>query len=512
MRFSIGKNGFLAVCLIAAASLAGFSPTVSLGDDGIASDAIINRAGLTVEWFTHSGVSSSGELADWHINVDENKSTTFFTIEAGSYREKFSQHTLGPSGKPYGIDGALEYAAIRKEVLEAELANEGLKDVEVKIDQYSLPETTVYIMTSSGVVKAIDGDSGETKWSTEVGSPRNPSIGLGANHSYVAAVNGSRVYCLEAATGKELWSAQCRYAAGSSPTVADDRIYVPLFNGRLESFGIKNKGLDPYAFVSMGEGTARPLTTEKTVAWPTSRGELNVASRFGDKNGVAYQLRSDAAIVSSATFKEGMFFVTSLDGFVYAVDEDRGSIVWQVSTGHSISQSPMPLGNHVYVINDKKELYKFDAKTGVNAPGWEVPQKNIQRFVGAGKSNLYVLDRFGQLKVLSQKSGAVLSSVGLGSVKATLPNLQTDRLYVVSDRGMIQCIREVSSPVPHFHSNEFVAVEVDPAQATTKPGDGAPPKKPVDADLDDPFKSIDAAGAPPAKEKSPLVDDDDPFK
>ena len=544
MRFSIGKCGLLtrsAGCLLAAAMvLVGFQGT-GFANDGLTSNAIIHRAGLTIEWFTHTGVGAPGGLTDWHINVNENKSTTYFTIKAGKYREKFSQNTLSPFGVPYGVEGAREYAIVRSDVLKAEFENDGIKDVKIEVQEYTLPETTVYTLTSGAIVQAIDADTGEVKWSTLVGDPALPSIGVGSNNEFVAAVNGSTLYCLDTKNGKLKWSAKCRYAVSSSPTVAVESIYVPLINGTLETFALDEKGLNSYAYISKGRGTSRAVATEKTVAWPTSQGNLNVAAQFGEKRGVAYQLRSNDAIVSPPAYADGMFFVASLDGFLYAVDEERGVVVWQFSTGHAIAQAPVVLGDFVFVINEKREMFKIGTKSGLEAPGWENPRNDVDRFIAAGKENMYLVDRFGNLMVMSQDAGATLSTVRIGGVKSILPNLENDRLYMVSDRGTIQCIREIASPIPHFHSNEFLAVKFDPADPDNKlDASGQPiPEKP---DPDDPFAlpgnpdtnkppaaddnpfgsnkqdAIDDAnnpfggGAKKADDSSSKSDDDDPFK
>ncbi len=507
MRFSTGKTGFstgpAGRMLSIVALLVCFAST-SGANDGITSNAVIHRAGLTVDWYTHTGAGVSGRLVDWNINVDENKPTTFFTIHSGEYQEKFSQNTLNSFGKPFGIEGARDYAGLRVEILKAEFENDGIKDPDIKVSEYTLPQTTVYVLTSNSIVKAIDGDSGEIKWTSQIGDPSLPSIGLGSNDDYVAAVNGSRLYCLDSKNGKIKWSAKCRYAVSAAPTVSDEKIYVPLFNGRLEAFELAKNGQSSYAFVSKGRGTARPLVTEKTVAWPTSTGDMNVAAKYGEKSGVAYQLRSDNAIVSTPAFKEGMFYVSSLDGFVYAVEEERGVIVWQLATGSSISQAPVALGNYIFVINGLNQLFKIDAKTGREAAGWEEPRINIARYIGAGKENLYLIDVFGNLVVMSQDTGSKLSTVEIGSVKSILPNLESDRLYVVSKHGTIQCIREIGSPIPYFHSNEFVAVEVDPANR--QPGsDDQGQLKPGEVDLDDPF------GTGVKKPAAPGFNADDPF-
>ncbi len=262
MRRSIGEFSSwmaMASCLAVAILLSSvLAPSVE-ANDGADPEVAINRAGLMVDWFTHSGAGARGKLVDWQLDINENKATTFFTITAGRYREVFSENTISPFGKPYGMDGAVEFASIRKEILEAELKNDGVKNVEVKISQYTLPESTIYFVTSLGVVTAIDADTGMLKWSTLVGDGRLPSIGVAANNNHVAAINGSSVYCLEAETGKILWNQKCRYAVSAPPSVSEENVYVPLVNGRLETFSIENKGLSSTVFVAEGVGMACPL-------------------------------------------------------------------------------------------------------------------------------------------------------------------------------------------------------------------------------------------------------------
>ncbi len=519
--------------------------TMVNANDGVVSDAIIHRAGLQVEWNTHSGVGIRDRVVDWHLDVNENKPTTYFTIRAGQYREKFSQNKISPFGKPYGIDGAIEYASVRKEVLTAELENDGVKDPKILVDQYTLPESTIYLLTSSGDVKAIDADSGETKWHNQVGDPRLPSIGVSSaswmadevvedndfglsdsvgkktmlvHVTRVAVINGSTLYCLDGETGKKLWSQKCRYAVGAPPKISDKNVYVPLVNGRLEIFNLEKDGLQSKAFVAVGEGVSRPVLTEKTISWSTGNGHMNVAPRFGGKM-VSYQLRADGGISNSAAYDSGMFYVTSLDGFVYAVDEDRGSVTWQVSTGAANTEAAVPLGTSVFVINDNYELFKLSAASGVFENGWETPKQNVAKFLGASKNHLFVLDKVGNLNVLSQESGAVLSSVPFGSVDKVLLNLQNDRLYVTSVGGMVQCMREESSPIPHFHANEFGVVQVDPTDlngqqsAKAKGGGMAGDLEDPFKQADDPFKSspADAAGGGDPFATKPMEDDGDPF-
>ena len=483
--------------------------------DEIVSDAIIHRAGLQVEWATHSGAGARGRIVDWHLNVNENKSTTYYSISAGQFNEKFSEKTLNAFGRPLAEDesfGVNEYIDVRKRVLAAELKYLGHEEAEIKVDQYSLPESTIYLYTSTGSVSAIDADTGAVKWQNRVGDTRFKSVGIGADNDHVAVVNGSTIYCLTADSGKVVFSAKCRHGVSAGPAVSEDRIYVPLVNGRLEVFKIEERGVNSSSFASTGESTSSPLITEKAISWTTDRGYMNVVEKYGGRS-VSYQLRADDAIVGQPVHQSGVFYVTSLDGFVYALDEDKGSVIWQVSTGASISQSPAVFGNFVYVVNDDNELFKLETQQGYNAPGWEAPRAGISKIIGAGQKDIFVTDKIGNLKVLSQSSGAVLSSVPFGAVDKVLANRQSDRLYFSNRHGLVQCIREVASAVPHFHFGEFGSVEVATTKVSGPSEAGEKPKKDAGADFEDPFKANDDPFAPGGDDQGAPEpgDDEDPF-
>ena len=479
-------------------------------DDLIASNAVVDKAGLTIDWFTQSGVAGKESIVDSVLNVNENKATTFFVLEAGKIREVISEKSLDAFGKPFGIEGALQYIEDRKEVISAELKNEGITNVEIKLDQYTLPESTVYTLSSDGVVTAINADTGKTNWTAEIGDNRVPSIGLAVSDDFVAAANVLSVYLLEASTGRVLWTRKCAGPIAAPPAVSDERIYVPLTNGRMESFPTGNGGGGSFTFVARGRGTVRPLITDLTVSWPTSTGDLNIAVLHGDKtNAISYRLVSDEAIVSSPAYKDGTLYVSSLDGFVYAIDEQTGSIKWEVSTGEGISQSPVPLGTSVYVVTDDRKFYKLDAKTGYQQ--WAKPIENMGQFVGASQARIYLTDPFGRLVVIGRESGAILSQIPAGQIDHIATNSQTDRLYFGSHAGLLQCLREKQSHTPYFHANELES-KAEPSAVSL---DGSAEKKPPEPKMeDDPFGGLGKPDNQPAPktDSKPATAEDDPFK
>ena len=75
------------------------------------------------------------------------------------------------------------------------------------------------------------------------------------------------------------------------------------------------------------------------------------------------------------------------------------------------------------------------------------------------------------LLVLSAASGAKLDSIPTAGISTVLANPDTDRIYLVSNSGLIQCLREAEQTEPFLHNAE--------RKAAAKAGLTPPPKKEV---------------------------------
>ena len=513
----------LAICLAASTAFALDGRTLS--------NAAVAPAGLRVNWMSQIATGSRGSIVDLYLNVNENNSTTFYALDFGLGREVITQNDLDAFGNPRGIEGAQEFAELRKEIVRAELDARGFEKTEIKMAKYTLPETILYSLTTDGLITATNADTGKTKWQVNVSNHNQPAIGIGANNNYVAAVCGSSVYCINAENGKMLFERPCASSPSSSPAISDELIYVPLINGRVEVFNIGARGVASVRFVGSGRALSRPTLTEKSISWATTSGHLNVAmhkirankdsfkkessdepktpselarerakemldqriAALDSIGGITYRLRTADEFHCAATYLDGMFFASSLQGFVYGINEAAGSIEWEFSTGEEIDQSPIPIGNALFVVTSNHSLYKMNAQTG--ALVWEVPVSGVSEYVGASKDKLYVKDPAGNLIVLDQETGNRVGSVFARGMDLVLANSQSDRLYIGTQRGLIQCLSEVSSAIPHFHSSEFIAAADKPASEMEKGMEAA-----VEED-DDPF----------AKFKVKEAEDDNPF-
>ena len=491
-------------------------PAQTTWAQGMISSDEANRAGMIVKWFTQLEGVGPSELVNLDLVIDEDQATTFFEVKGGRYSEVLSERDLDPKGKPYTVEEAESMAKIRGEVMQARLIAKGSTDI-VQINRFVLPKSTIYSISNSGILHSINAESGKTNWETQIGTRNFPTSGVGGSKKYVAAVNGSTVYCLGAEKGSTLWSRRCVNAVMGPPSVSDTAIFVPLIDGRLQVFQIEGDGHNSQTLISSGRALYAPTVSGNYVSWATDKGMLSVAP-IDIMNRINYRLRGESPFLAPATSKGGMLFCVTASGYVYAIDQVKGRVVWTISLGEQVRLSPFPLGDYLFVVTDDHNLYKFDARTGAMAEGWSKPRRDVGNFVGAGKDRMYVQNAAGSLVVLDQKSGGQLGSVPAQERLHPLVNFTSDRIYLCSSSGVIECLRETAAVAPFFHDDEFSeivmakpsiesneALPTDPDPAETKPGAAPDPfgdsKKPPEAD--DPFGEKKTTPSKPAN--------DDPF-
>lgn len=82
-------------------------------------------------------------------------------------------------------------------------------------------------------------------------------------------------------------------------------------------------------------------------------------------NVASMQLRwSHGNVISSPAVVNGMIFIGSNDGSVYALKASSGSKLGSFATQSHVQSSPAVVNGKVYVSSDDNNLYALDTRTG----------------------------------------------------------------------------------------------------------------------------------------------------
>lgn len=428
-----------------------------------------------------------------------------------------------------------------------------------RVTQVLIGKDNVYVQTDQAALHAIDRATGQSRWVAHTGNRNHPSLGMSADRDFVATVNGSSLFILNRYTGKLLWKKQLDGAPGGGPALSEDWVFVPMINGlvlayrlqptldplielgkledldleenaaaaeaeRRESLRLRQDDAPKLACQSFGRIFVQPTILrenegEVMVAWPTDRGFLFVARldrRSEDAFALKYQLETDAGIAAAPAYlppdpddpaDTGIVFTASRDGVLHALREKDGTALWRFPTSEPIVESPVVLEGRVYFTTQPGGLYSLDAQTGAEL--WWAPQ--ITKFVAASPARVYAADKLGRLLILDRKTGARLDSLDLALVPIKVTNALTDRIYLATETGLVQCLHEIELSEPVRHSGRAKAAEPQQTKPKKPDAGGAGEKEPEEPDFDNPFATGDQQDGEAEEPADDAPADDNPF-
>jgi outer membrane protein assembly factor BamB len=197
-----------------------------------------------------------------------------------------------------------------------------------------------------------------------------------------------------------------------------------------------------------------------------------------------YRLETGAEIVAPPSYLHPDVIVASLEGEVFAMNEMSGQQHWKYSCGFPVTRAPAGVGDRVFVTSGEPALHCISATTGFGM--WEAP--HVQQFAAASNDRVYGVNDLGEFVVLNAATGVTLAKIRSDRPIHALVNDQTDRVYLVSDDGMVECLHELNMKAPMYHN--------------PKP---TPPKeeaKPAAASAPQPAKAAEKPVKAPAKAKA----------
>jgi hypothetical protein len=202
------------------------------------------------------------------------------------------------------------------------------------------------------------------------------------------------------------------------------------------------------------------------------------------------------------------------------MQELTGARRWKYATGFPIERAAAPAGKRVFITSVEPALHCVDAVSGDRL--WETP--HMKQFSAASSTRVYGVDDLGAFVVLNGSTGNIVGRIAVDRPIRSLVNNETDRVYLVSAEGVVECLREIDAKTPLQHrldSGEDMtkpdAAAKQPASAT-QPAATAPPSDEVSPfdDPSPPAKTAPPAGDQPATPEKPagdfgVPDDENPF-
>ncbi len=331
-----------------------------------------------------------------------------------------------------------------------------------RVTNWILYENNLLAASNGGLVQSFNAETGETLWATQPGPLDQPAFGPAVSQGYVALVSGASLYALDRTNGRLLWSKELGSAPAEAPALSDTDAYVPFLSGRIESYQLADPKKPTWYFQSVGRIFYPPTVSGQLVSWPTSRGYLYVGQSVSPH--VLYRIQTNSVAIAPPTEGYDSLYVAVQDGNVHCFSLLNGKERWRHSMGFPARGRPGIVGKRLYVASSEPMLHALDAVSGRLL--WSIP--DVTQFASQGTDNVYGLDDFGRLVVFNKETGQYIGTLpGAGGFQ-TVFNEQSDRIYLVDNRGLVQCLREIGAVEPtRYRQDAAEEDEGKPAEETS---------------------------------------------
>jgi len=201
---------------------------------------------------------------------------------------------------------------------------------------------------------------------------------------------------------------------------------------------LDDEGDDPFL-----QGTQDDLFAPKDDVFTTPTPTPTLApTKNGLLNGIfAMEAENGEEIIPS------MILAGSIAGFVVAINDSTGDLLWKFVATDPIIQRVIIVKNHVYACSLSGGMYCLDARNGEEI--WF--SKGITQFIAESKGFVYALNSRREIAILDRNTGHVQATLPAMPFDFFLDNCETDRIYAGTNKGLLQCLREIHLPDPVKH-------------------------------------------------------------
>ena len=95
-------------------------------------------------------------------------------------------------------------------------------------------------------------------------------------------------------------------------------------------------------------------------------------------NSVKWTFKTGGPIVSSPAIADGVVYIGSMDGYIYAIDQATGKEKWKYKSRMAIASSPAVASGILYFVSSAGALGALDAASG--KPKWVLPTEYERKF------------------------------------------------------------------------------------------------------------------------------------
>ncbi|MDZ7730306.1 MAG: PQQ-binding-like beta-propeller repeat protein [Natrialbaceae archaeon] len=291
-------------------------------------------------------------------------------------------------------------------------------------------------------------DDPRVSWSVQTGGDIWGSAAVAQERVYIPSYDGY-CYAFDATDGSELWRYELGEVTDSSPAITEELVVLGGFDKRIHGID-RETGDRRWRFDADGIVRSSPTIRDGTVYIGTHcqvaecrrdvydinpDGPGYLVALDGGTGEVRWRFETGAGVVSTPAIDETTAYVGGTDGVVYAVDRESGEEEWTFETNEAIFSSPALEGETLYIGDTAGVVFAIDVSDGTEEWHFQLPPRMKEGSPAVGDDTIFIgSGGFGHGSVIygiDRADGTETWSTGVsGVVLGSSPALVQDRIYV----------------------------------------------------------------------------------
>lgn len=272
--------------------------------------------------------------------------------------------------------------------------------------ELAIDKGSAYFGGGDGFFYSANLETGRVNWRYDVRNPMVSRPTVSGGRVFVTTTDDT-VYAFDAGTGKWLWHYKRRTSpiatihGASTPWVDGNEALVGLSDGFLVSLSVADGQLKWERKLHSGskftDVDAHPIVEEGVIYVPSYDGALYALKRQGG----AILWRFDAGGSKQVVLQDKNIYLPASDGTIYALQKDNAKVLWKFDLDRGSPTQLVVTDQYVIVGSSYQYLYAIDKNTGKGvyrynvgfgsgfsgAPAYDSASRRLYLLSGAG--NLY---------------------------------------------------------------------------------------------------------------------------
>jgi eukaryotic-like serine/threonine-protein kinase len=202
----------------------------------------------------------------------------------------------------------------------------------------------------------LDAKTGKELWSVPTGNYINGAPAVEGNRIVFGGCDGY-LRTIDAVSGKEQLKLKLKSYIPASPAIYDSITYVALYGQKILAIDRENKILWSYASKNDVAFLSSPAVNRELVVIGDRDGLVHIINRTDGKKLTEFQTSGDIAV--GPVISDRRAVVTDKDGFIYIFDLTTGKELWRHQLGPEITAPIAVVGNKIIIADNDGNITLF---------------------------------------------------------------------------------------------------------------------------------------------------------